>query len=75
VYVFMGLNLSNAQIAEALDSHPNDVQRMTAQRREGIVARQPEPVLAGAVGGLLPSGWGDPPRLSHKKAIDIPHGL
>ncbi len=47
----MGLNLSNAQIAEALDLHPNDVQRMTAQRREGIVARQPEPVLAGAVEG------------------------
>lgn len=46
---FMGLNLSNAQIAQELGLNPNDVQRMTEQLRQGIVARQPEPVLSGAV--------------------------
>jgi transposase-like protein len=46
---FMGLNLSNAQIAQELGLNPNDVQRMTEQLREGIAARQPEPVLSGDV--------------------------
>ncbi len=46
---FMGLNLSNAQIAQELGLNPDDVQRMTEQLREGIVARQPEPVLSGDV--------------------------
>lgn len=46
---FMGLNLSNAQIAEELGLNPNDVQRMTEPLRTGIVERQPEPVLSGAV--------------------------
>jgi len=45
----MGLNLSNAQIAQELGLNPDDVQRMTGQLREGIVARQPEPILAGVV--------------------------
>ena len=46
---FMGLNLSNAQIAQALGLNPDDVQRMTEQLRDGIVARQPEPILVGEV--------------------------
>lgn len=46
---FMGLNLSNAQIAQELGLNPNDVQRMTEPLRQGIVARQPEPVLSGEV--------------------------
>ena len=46
---FMGLNLSNAQIAHELGLNSNDVQRMAEQLREGIVARQPEPVLSGDV--------------------------
>ena len=46
---FMGLNLSNAQIAQELGLGPDDVQRMTEQLRAGIVARQPEPLLAGEV--------------------------
>ena len=46
---FMGLNLSNAQIAQELGLNPDEVQRMTGQLREGIVARQPEPILAGVV--------------------------
>jgi len=48
-FYFMGLNLSNAQIAEDLGLNPNDVQRMTEQLRTGIVERQPEPVLSGEV--------------------------
>ena len=45
----MGLNLSNAQIARELGSNPDDVQRMTEPLRDGIVARQPEPLLSGDV--------------------------
>jgi transposase-like protein len=46
---FMGLNLSNEQIAQELDLNPDDAQRMTTQLREGIVRRQPEVVLSGEV--------------------------
>ena len=46
---FMGLNLSNAQMAQELGLNPDDVQRMTEQLRDGIVARQPEPILVGDV--------------------------
>jgi len=45
----MGLNLSNAQIAQELGLNRDDVQGMTEQLRQGIVTRQPEPVLSGAV--------------------------
>lgn len=45
----MGVNLSNAQIAQALNVNPDDGQRMTAPLRPGIVARPPEPALSGAV--------------------------
>jgi transposase-like protein len=37
---FMGLNLSNRQIAEELDLNKDDVQVMTAQLREGIVVKK-----------------------------------
>ena len=46
---FMGLNLSNEQIAQELDLNPDDAQRMTTQLREGVVQRQPEVALSGAV--------------------------
>jgi transposase-like protein len=46
---FMGLNLSNEQIAQELDLHPDDAQRMTAQLREGIVQRKPAVELSGEV--------------------------
>lgn len=46
---FMGLNLSNSQIAQELSLSPDDARRMTEQLRDGIVARQPEPRLAGEV--------------------------
>ena len=37
---FMGLNLSNEQIAAELDLAAGDVQAMTSQLREGIVAKK-----------------------------------
>lgn len=46
---FMGLNLSNRQIAQELSLNSGDVQRMTEQLRAGIIARQPEPRLVGEV--------------------------
>lgn len=38
---FMGLNLSNEQIARELDRDPSDVQQMTTQLREGVVKKSP----------------------------------
>lgn len=46
---FMGLNLSNEQIAQELDLNPDDAQRMATQLREGIVRRKPPVVLSGEV--------------------------
>lgn len=46
---FMGLNLSNYQIAQELDINKDDAQKMTRQLREGIVAKKPEPQLSGEV--------------------------
>ena len=46
---FMGLNLSNEQIAQELDLNSDDVQKMTSQLREGIVERTPEVTLSGEV--------------------------
>ena len=38
---FMGLNISNEQIAHELALNGSDVQQMTAQLREGIVKKSP----------------------------------
>ena len=38
---FMGLNLSNKQIANELDMNRSDVHQMTTQLREGIVKKSP----------------------------------
>jgi len=46
---FMGLNLSNTQIARELDLNEDDVQQMTQQLRSGIVAKKPEVILEGEV--------------------------
>ena len=46
---FMGLNLSNEQIAKELDLDPDDAQRMTTGLREGVVLRKPEVALSGEV--------------------------
>ena len=55
--VFRGLNLSNAQIAQELGLNPDDVQRMTEQLRDGIVARQPEPILVGKWSATKSTSW------------------
>jgi transposase-like protein len=44
---FMGLNLSNEQIAQELDLNSDDAQKMASQLREGIVERAPEVTLSG----------------------------
>ena len=46
---FMGLNLSNRQIAQELGLDGSDVQAMTEQLRHGLVAKAPEVTLAGEV--------------------------
>ena len=46
---FMGLNLSNRQIAQELDLSQSDVQRMTEQLRAGLVAKSPPARLEGEV--------------------------
>ena len=46
---FMGLNLSNRQIARELDLGVSDVQAMTEQLRQGLTATAPAVVLQGAV--------------------------
>jgi transposase-like protein len=46
---FMGLNLSNTQIARELDLNEADVQPMTRQLRSGMVSKKPVAVLEGEV--------------------------
>jgi transposase-like protein len=46
---FMGLNLSNRQIAAELGLGPSEVQVMTEQLRNGLLAKAPEVSLAGEV--------------------------
>lgn len=46
---FMGLNLSNEQIAKELNLNKDDVQKMTTQLREGVVVRKPKVELSGEV--------------------------
>ncbi len=46
---FMGLNLSNRQIALELGLSPSDMQAMAEQLRRGLVAKAPEVELAGEV--------------------------
>jgi hypothetical protein len=45
----MGLNLSNQQIARALDLNKDDVQQITAQLRQGIVQHKAPFRLEGEV--------------------------
>jgi transposase-like protein len=46
---FMGLNLSNQQIARELTLNDDDVQVMASHLREGLVAKVPEATLEGEV--------------------------
>jgi len=46
---FMGLNLSNHQIAKELDLNKDDVHQMTSQLRQGIVLQKPSPTFTDEV--------------------------
>ena len=46
---FMGLNLSNEQIARELSINSSDAQKMAAQLRRGVVERKPDVTLQGEV--------------------------
>jgi len=46
---FMGLNLSNQQVARELDLNVGDVQAMTERLRAGIMAARPAEILKGVV--------------------------
>ena len=46
---FMGLNLSNRQIAKELDLGTSDVQTMTDHLRQGLTARTPAVILDGEI--------------------------
>jgi transposase-like protein len=46
---FMGLNLSNHQIAHALDLNKDDAQQMTSQLRQGIVLKKTSPTFTDEV--------------------------
>jgi transposase-like protein len=46
---FMGLNLSNRQIAKELDLGTSDVQAMTEHLRQGLTARTPAVILDGVI--------------------------
>ena len=46
---FLGLNLSDEQIARELGIDPDDAQVMASRLREGIVERKPEVALSGEV--------------------------
>ena len=48
-FYFMGLNLSNRQIAGGLGLVASDVQAMTEQLRRGLAAKTPEVTLRGEV--------------------------
>jgi len=46
---FMGLNLSNRQIAQELDLNEDDMQYMTQMLRGGVIAKKPDATLEGEV--------------------------
>jgi transposase-like protein len=46
---FMGLNLSNRQIAKELDLSTSDVQAMTEHLRQGLTAKTPAVILDGEI--------------------------
>ena len=71
---FMGLNLSNRQIAQELDLNEGDVQAMTGQLRQGLVERQPEVRLEGEVEAdevyVVAGHKGNPAAVQKKAARD-----
>ena len=53
---FMGLNLSNSQIAKELELDPDSAHEMATLLRNGILAKEPEVILSGAQFSCM-SAW------------------
>src|SRR5688572_8757242 len=68
----MGLNLSNAQLAQELDLNKDDVHQMTTQLRQGIVTQKPASTLSGEVECdevyIVAGHKGQPDKVSKKGA-------
>jgi transposase-like protein len=75
---FMGLNLSNHQIAQELDLHPSDVHQMTCQLRQGIVSKKSSPILSDEVECdevyIVAGHKGKPDAVKKKGGADGPDG-
>ena len=73
---FMGLNLSNEQIADELDLNSDDALKMTTQLREGIVERKPKVTLSGEVecdeAYVVAGHKGKPEEVKKKAARALP---
>jgi hypothetical protein len=71
---FLGLNLSNRQIAHELDLNEDDVQAMTEQVRSGLVAKMPTVRLEGTVEAdevyVVAGHKGNPAAVAKKTALD-----
>jgi transposase-like protein len=71
---FMGLNLSNRQIAQELDLSVSEVQTMTAQLRTGLTAKIPPVILEGDVEidevYVVAGHKGHPNAVAQKVALD-----
>ena len=69
----MGLNLSNAQMAQALDLNKDDAPHLTTQLRQGIVTQTPAPTLSGAVAcdavDIVAGHQGQPDAVATKGAL------
>jgi len=74
---FMGLNLSNRQIAAELGLNKDDVQQMTRTLRKGVVAKRPQVRLGGEVECdevYVVAGHKGHPAAIKKKAVDPEDG-
>lgn len=74
----MGLNRANHHIARALDRTKDDVHQRTGQLRQGMVAKQPAPILAGEGEGdevyIVAGHQGTPAVVANKGAVDDVEG-
>src|SRR5437868_15432031 len=75
---FMGLNLSNRQIALELHLSPSDVQAMTEQLRSGLVAKTPAVMREGEVetdeGYVVAGHKGQPTAVAKRGGSDAAGG-
>jgi len=76
---FMGLNLSNSQIAKELGLNEDDAHVMATHLREGLVAKAPDVVLDGEVEAdevyVIAGHKGNPEAVKKKAARDAAAGL